>query len=234
MRILLVEDEAPLRETLAARLKREGFAVDTASDGEEALFHGKEIPFDIAVVDLGLPKLSGMDVVKGLRDAGQKFPILILTARSSWQDKVEGLKHGADDYLVKPFHVEELLARINALLRRAAGWSKPSLECGPVKLDLAAQKVTINDSPTDLTSYEYKVLQYLFLHPSAVVTKTELSEHLYEEDTERDSNVIEVFVGRLRRKLDPDGSLNPIETLRGRGYRLNLPEAEANEGSHGE
>jgi two-component system response regulator PhoP len=220
MRILLVEDEAPLRETLAARLKREGFAVDTASDGEEALFHGKEIPFDIAVVDLGLPKVSGMDVVKGLRDAGQKYPILILTARSSWQDKVEGLKYGADDYLVKPFHVEELLARINALLRRAAGWSKPSLECGPVKLDLSAQKVTINDAPTDLTSYEYKVLEYLMLHAG------DLTEHIYQQDFDRDSNVLEVFVGRLRKKLDPEGILKPIETVRGRGYRFAIPRNE--------
>src|SRR5574343_525818 len=158
MRILLVEDEAPLRETLAARLKREGFAVDTASDGEEALFHGREVPFDLAVVDLGLPKLSGMDVVRGLRDAGQKFPILILTARSSWQDKVEGLKYGADDYLVKPFHVEELLARINALMRRATGWSKPQLECGPVVLDTTAQTVTVAGTSVELTTYEYKVL----------------------------------------------------------------------------
>ena len=220
MRVLLVEDEAPLRETLAARLKREGFAVDTAGDGEEGLYHGREVPFDIAVIDLGLPKMSGMDLVKALRAEGQKFPILILTARSSWQDKVEGLKSGADDYLVKPFHVEELLARLNALLRRAAGWSKPSLDCGPVKLDLSAQTVTVNGVGVDLTSYEYKVLEYLMMHAGELVSKADLTEHIYQQDFDRDSNVLEVFIGRLRKKLDPDGALKPIETVRGRGYRF--------------
>ncbi|KFL37111.1 response regulator transcription factor [Arenimonas donghaensis] len=226
MRVLLVEDEAPLRETLAARLKREGFAVDTAGDGEEGLYHGREVPFDIAVIDLGLPKMSGMDLVKALREAGQKFPILILTARSSWQDKVEGLKSGADDYLVKPFHVEELLARMNALLRRAAGWSKPSLDCGPVRLDLSAQTVSVNGSGVDLTSYEYKVLEYLMLHAGELVSKADLTEHIYQQDFDRDSNVLEVFIGRLRKKLDPDGEIKPIETVRGRGYRFAIPRDE--------
>ncbi len=226
MRVLLVEDEAPLRETLAARLKREGFAVDTAGDGEEGLYHGREVPFDIAVIDLGLPKMSGMDLVKALRAEGQKFPILILTARSSWQDKVEGLKSGADDYLVKPFHVEELLARLNALLRRAAGWSKPSLDCGPVKLDLSAQTVTVNGMGVDLTSYEYKVLEYLMLHAGELVSKADLTEHIYQQDFDRDSNVLEVFIGRLRKKLDPEGELKPIETVRGRGYRFAIPRNE--------
>ena len=226
MRVLLVEDEAPLRETLAARLKREGFAVDTAGDGEEGLYHGKEVPFDIAVIDLGLPKMSGMDLVKALREAGQKFPILILTARSSWQDKVEGLKSGADDYLVKPFHVEELLARMNALLRRAAGWSKPTLDCGPVKLDLSAQAVSVNGAGVDLTSYEYKVLEYLMLHAGELVSKADLTEHIYQQDFDRDSNVLEVFIGRLRKKLDADGELKPIETVRGRGYRFAIPRTD--------
>jgi len=226
MRVLLVEDEAPLRETLAARLKREGFAVDTAGDGEEGLYHGREVPFDIAVIDLGLPKMSGMDLVKALRAEGQKFPILILTARSSWQDKVEGLKSGADDYLVKPFHVEELLARLNALLRRAAGWSKPSLDCGPVKLDLSAQTVTVNGTGVDLTSYEYKVLEYLMLHAGELVSKADLTEHIYQQDFDRDSNVLEVFIGRLRKKLDPEGEIKPIETVRGRGYRFAIPRDE--------
>lgn len=226
MRVLLVEDEAPLRETLAARLKREGFAVDTAADGEEGLYHGREVPFDIAVIDLGLPKMSGMDLVKALRAEGQKFPILILTARSSWQDKVEGLKSGADDYLVKPFHVEELLARLNALLRRAAGWSKPSLDCGPVKLDLSAQTVTVNGTGVDLTSYEYKVLEYLMLHAGELVSKADLTEHIYQQDFDRDSNVLEVFIGRLRKKLDPEGEIKPIETVRGRGYRFAIPRDE--------
>ncbi len=226
MRVLLVEDEAPLRETLAARLKREGFAVDTAADGEEGLYQGREFPFDIAIVDLGLPKLSGMDLVRSLRESGKKYPILILTARSSWQDKVEGLKSGADDYLTKPFHVEELLARINALMRRAAGWSKPSLECGPIVLDLAAQTVAVNAMPVDLTSYEYKVLEYLMMHAGDLVSKADLTEHIYQQDFDRDSNVLEVFIGRLRKKLDPNGDIKPIETVRGRGYRFAIPRTE--------
>ena len=226
MRILLVEDEAPLRETLAARLKRDGYAVDSASNGEEGLYLGREVPFDVALIDLGLPKMSGMELVKMLRDEQKRFPILILTARSSWQDKVDGLKAGADDYLVKPFHVEELLARLNALMRRAAGWSKPTLECGPIKLDLAAQTVSVNDQPVDLTSYEYKVLEYLMLHAGELVSKADLTEHIYQQDFDRDSNVLEVFIGRLRKKLDPEGALKPIETVRGRGYRFAIPRNE--------
>ena len=226
MRILLVEDEAPLRETLAARLKREGYAVDAASDGEEGIYLGREVPFDVGIIDLGLPKMSGMDLVRLLRTEGKKFPILILTARASWQDKVEGLKAGADDYLVKPFHVEELLARLNALLRRAAGWSKPSLDCGPISLDLAAQTVSVEGAGVDLTSYEYKVLEYLMLHAGELVSKADLTEHIYQQDFDRDSNVLEVFIGRLRKKLDPEGTLKPIETVRGRGYRFAIPRNE--------
>lgn len=226
MRILLVEDEAPLRETLAARLKREGYAVDAASDGEEGIYLGREVPFDVGIIDLGLPRMSGMDLVRLLRSEGKKFPILILTARSSWQDKVEGLKSGADDYLVKPFHVEELLARLNALLRRATGWSKPTLDCGPITLDLAAQTVTVEGVSVDLTSYEYKVLEYLMLHAGELVSKADLTEHIYQQDFDRDSNVLEVFIGRLRKKLDPEGTLKPIETVRGRGYRFAIPRTE--------
>ncbi|WP_313919261.1 response regulator transcription factor [Tahibacter sp.] len=226
MRVLLVEDEAPLRETLAARLKREGYAVDCASDGDEGLYLGREMPFDVAVIDLGLPKRPGMELVKALRDDGQRYPILILTARSSWQDKVEGLKAGADDYLVKPFHVEELLARLNALVRRATGWTKPILECGPVQLDTTAQSITVDSKPVDLTSYEYKVLEYLMLHAGELVSKADLTEHIYQQDFDRDSNVLEVFIGRLRRKLDPDGLLKPIETVRGRGYRFAIPRSD--------
>jgi two-component system response regulator PhoP len=226
MRVLLVEDEAPLRETLAARLKREGYAVDCAADGDEGLYLGREMPFDVAVIDLGLPKRPGMDLVKALRDEGQRYPILILTARSSWQDKVEGLKAGADDYLVKPFHVEELLARLNALVRRATGWTKPVLECGPVQLDTTAQSITVDSKPVDLTSYEYKVLEYLMLHAGELVSKADLTEHIYQQDFDRDSNVLEVFIGRLRRKLDPDGLLKPIETVRGRGYRFAIPRSD--------
>jgi len=226
MRVLLVEDEAPLRETLAARLKREGFAVDTAADGEEGLYLGREVPFDVAIIDLGLPKMSGMELIQELRAVGQRFPILILTARTSWQDKVTGFKHGADDYLVKPFHVEELLARLNALVRRASGWTKPTLECGPIVLDTTAQTVKVANAPADLTSYEYKVLEYLMLHAGELVSKADLTEHIYQQDFDRDSNVLEVFIGRLRRKLDPDNSLKPIETVRGRGYRFAIPRSE--------
>jgi len=223
MRILLVEDEAPLRETLKARLMRDGFAVEAAPDGEEGLFLGREIPFDAAIIDLGLPKMSGMDLIKQLRAENRHYPILILTARGSWQDKVEGLKTGADDYLVKPFHIEELLARLNALVRRSAGWSKPTLQCGPIELDLSAQKVGLNGADVEVTSYEYKVLEYLMLHAGELVSKADLTEHIYAQDYDRDSNVIEVFIGRLRKKIDPEGTLNPIETLRGRGYRFSVP-----------
>jgi len=223
MRILLVEDEAPLRETLAARLKREGYAVDAACDGEDGLYLGREVPFDVGIIDLGLPKMSGMELIRALREAGRTFPILILTARSSWQDKVDGLQQGADDYLIKPFHVEELLARINALVRRASGWSKSVLECGPILLDLIAQTVNVDTQPVDLTSYEYKVLEYLMVHAGELVSKSDLTEHIYQQDFDRDSNVLEVFIGRLRKKLDPDGTLKPIETVRGRGYRFSIP-----------
>jgi len=227
MRILLVEDEAPLRETLAARLKREGFAVDVAKDGEEGLYMGREVPFDLGIIDLGLPKLPGMDLIRTLRAEGRTFPILVLTARSSWQDKVDGLQQGADDYLVKPFHVEELLARITALVRRAAGWSKPVLECGPILLDLTAQTVSVDGQEVELTSYEYKVLEYLMVHAGELVSKGDLTEHIYQQDFDRDSNVLEVFIGRLRKKLDPDGVLKPIETVRGRGYRFAIARNQA-------
>jgi two-component system response regulator PhoP len=227
MRLLLIEDEASLRESLAARLAKEGFAVDAAADGAEGHFLGLENPIDLAIVDLGLPKLDGIEVIKRWRAAGRRFPVLILTARSRWEEKVDGLGTGADDYLVKPFHVEELLARINALLRRAAGWSQPVLRCGPVELDTRGQQVKVDGSAIELTTFEYKVLQYLMLHAGEVVSKTDLTEHLYDQDFDRDSNVIEVFVGRLRRKLDPQGAMAPIETLRGRGYRLTLPRSDA-------
>lgn len=222
MRILIIEDETQLREQLRDRLKHEGHLVDTAADGEEGVYAGNEYPIDIAIVDIGLPKLSGIEVIKRLRAAGKRYPVLILTARGRWQDKVEGLEAGADDYLVKPFEVEELLARLRALVRRAAGWTKATLQCGPVLLDTTAQSVRVDGQPVELTTYEYKVLEHLMLHSGEVVSKTDLTEHLYEQDFDRDSNTIEVFVGRLRRKLDPDNTLNPIETVRGRGYRFAL------------
>jgi two-component system response regulator PhoP len=225
--ILLIEDEQALRESLAQQLKGAGFTVDSASDGEEGLYQGKEFVFDIAIVDLGLPKLPGIEVIKRLRAAGKSFPILILTARDRWQDKVAGLQAGADDYVAKPFHFEELLARVQALLRRSGGWAQPVLRCGPIALDPRSQQVTVNEQPIELTSFEYRILEQLMLRAGEVLSKSDITESLYEQDFDRDSNTIEVFVGRLRRKLDPDNVIKPIETLRGRGYRLSLPRATA-------
>lgn len=220
MRILLIEDEPMLRQQLVERLKAKDYIVQSAADGKEGLFLGKEYPLDLAIIDLGLPKMSGLEVIKSLRRNGKKYPILILTARGQWQDKVNGLEAGADDYLVKPFHVEELFARLSALIRRAGGWSDSQLKAGPLMLDLRSQEVTINGNLVDLTAYEYKVLEYLMLHPRQIISKITLTEHLYEQDFDRDSNVIEVFVARLRKKLDPNDEYHLIETLRGRGYRF--------------
>ena len=222
MRVLLVEDDPRLVETLGSHLRAAGYAVDVSLDGIEGLYVGEEFPVDLAIIDLGLPQLPGLEVIRKLRSRGRDFPILVLTARSEWQDKVAGLEAGADDYVTKPFQMEELMARINALMRRAGGHARPTVELGPITVDLTAQRVYLDGEEVDLTTYEYKVLNYLVMHPDEVVSKTVLSEHIYEEDADRDSNVIEVFIGRLRRKLDPDGTLNPIETLRGRGYRLAL------------
>ncbi|MGD8567075.1 MAG: response regulator transcription factor [Gammaproteobacteria bacterium] len=222
MRVLVVEDETALRNQLMERLKEEGYAVDVAADGDEGLYIGREYPIDVAVIDLGLPGISGIELIKRLRNEDKTFPILILTARSRWQDKVEGLEAGGDDYLVKPFHVEELLARLKALMRRAAGWTQSEITCGPVTLNQSSQQVTVNSEPLELTAFEYKVLEYLMLHSGEVVSKATLTDHIYDQDFDRDSNVIEVFVGRLRKKLDPDDTLKPIETLRGRGYRFAL------------
>lgn len=230
MRVLVVEDETALREQLVTQLRQHGYAVDAAADGHEGLFAGSEYACDIAIIDLGLPMLSGMELIQRLRDQGRDFPILILTARGRWEDKVEGLAAGADDYLVKPFHIEELLARLNALLRRARGWSRAQIRCGPLLLDTRSQQVSIDGAAVALTAFEYKALEYLVLHAGQVVSKTELTEHLYDEDGDHDSNVIEVFIGRLRRKLDPEQRLQPIETLRGRGYRFALPTEQAGDG----
>jgi two-component system response regulator PhoP len=222
MRLLVVEDEPTLRGQLQSALRDAGYAIDTAADGEEALHLGKVNPYDLVVLDLGLPKRDGVEVLRAWRAAGRRFPVLILTARGRWQDKVEGLDAGADDYLVKPFQMEELLARTKALLRRAVGLAQPVIRCGPIALDTARQSVTLNGATLELTGYEYRLVEYLILHAGKVVSKTELTEHIYDQDFDRDSNVIEVFVGRLRRKLDPDNRLTPIETLRGRGYRFTL------------
>src|SRR5246500_862237 len=222
MRVLLVEDEAGLGDTLKGRLVEAGFTVDVAQDGEEGVFAGLEYPLDVAIIDLGLPSLPGLEVIRRLRAARKTYPILILTARDNWQDKVEGLQAGADDYVPKPFHFEEVLARLQALLRRAGGWASPQLNCGAVVLDTRAQTVKVGDAPVELTTFEYRILEHLMLRAGEVISKGELTERLYDQDFERDSNVIEVLVGRLRRKLDPQDALKPIETLRGRGYRFAL------------
>lgn len=223
MRVLVIEDEARLCAQLGDALHRAGFAVDATGSGEEGLFLGLEYPVDLAVVDLGLPDLPGLRVIQRWRDAGRDLPVLILTARDRWQDKVAGLEAGADDYLAKPFHMEELLARLRALARRRGGWASARLELGPVSVDTGEQRVTVEGRAVALTAFEYRLLEHLALHCGQVLSKTELSEHLYDEDADTDSNVLEVLVARLRRKLDPQGRLQPIETLRGRGYRLRLP-----------
>ncbi|HTT09042.1 MAG TPA: response regulator transcription factor [Gammaproteobacteria bacterium] len=223
MRVLLIEDEAPLREQITAHLRAQGYAVDAAPNGNDGCFMGTEYPVDVAIVDIGLPDITGVEVIRRWRKADRRFPVLILTARSRWQDKVEGLEIGADDYLVKPFEFEELTARLRALVRRAAGWTESALTCGPLVLNTGAQQLRVNGASVELTAFEYKIIEYLMLHAGEVVSKTTLAEHVYEEDTDRDSNVLEVIIGRLRKKIDPDKSLNPIETLRGRGYLLRLP-----------
>lgn len=223
MRILVVEDEPALRDQIQTLLASNHYACDTASDGREGLFQGREINYDLAIIDLGLPHLDGVSLIRQLREAGQKYPILILTARVAWQDKVGGLEAGADDYLTKPFHPEELRARINALLRRASGHAAPVLHYGPLAIDTSARRVSLQGSEVELTSYEYNTLAYLALNAGKTISKTELTEHLYAQDFDRDSNVIEVFIGRLRKKLDSAGELNLITTLRGMGYRFNPP-----------
>ena len=220
MRLLLVEDDPNLSRSLAAQLEQAGYSVEKSTDGREGLYYAREYPVDLAIVDLGLPSMSGVELIKQLRADGKEYPILVLTARDRWQVKVEALKLGADDYVVKPFNVEELLARVDALLRRAGGWAQSELVCGPITLDTRTQEVKVNAAKLELTSFEYKLLEYLMLHAGEVLSKTQITEALYSEDFERDSNVIEVFIGRLRRKLDPENSYKPIETLRGRGYRL--------------
>jgi two-component system response regulator PhoP len=220
MRILLIEDEPHLRAQVGDTLRQRGYAVDVSGEGDEGLYMGREYPVDLAIVDLGLPGLDGIEIIRRWRSAGLAFPILILTARGQWQDKVEGLEAGGDDYLAKPFHMQELLARVRALVRRAGQWTTSVLTCGALQVDTASQEVLMAGTAVRLTAYEYRLLEYLMLHAGRVVSKTELTEHCYDEGSDRDSNVLEVLVGRLRRKLDPNGERKPIETLRGRGYRL--------------
>jgi two-component system response regulator PhoP len=222
LHILIIEDEPHLRRQLVDGLTRESWVVRGTGDGPEGLYLASEFSFDAAVVDLGLPGLSGLEIIRRLRAQGCLLPILILTARDRWQDKVEGLEAGADDYLVKPFHAEELLARLRALLRRSAGAASRALRIGPLHLDLNAERVWMDETPVELTAYEYRLLELLATSGGKVLSKQALADRLYAHDDDRESNVIEVLVGRLRRKLDPRGELRPIETLRGRGYRLSL------------
>jgi two-component system response regulator PhoP len=222
MRLLLIEDDAVLRLGLKRQLEADGYRVDMAADGEDGLFQAREYPLDLAIVDLGLPKVNGLTVVQTLRAEGRTLPILILTARGSWQDKVQGLEAGADDYLVKPFEYPELAARVKALLRRSLKATSDVLKLGALSIDFSAQTARLNEMLLELTTFEYRVLEYLVRERARVVSKQELSDYLYPHDEDRDSNVLEVLVGRLRRKLDPEGTLVPIETLRGRGYRFVL------------
>ncbi|MDB3935422.1 response regulator transcription factor [Granulosicoccus sp.] len=222
MRALVVEDEPTLREQLVSTLREQGFAIDQAEDGEEGLYLAQNMPIDLAIVDLGLPGKDGLALIQEVRKKKLQYPVLILTARDTWQDKVDGLEAGADDYLTKPFHMEELMARVRALLRRTGGWSDSVMTFDRLSIDTRAQQVKVDDSVVELTAYEYRVLSYLATNGGKVISKSTLLDHLYDEDTDRDPNILEVFIRRLRQKLDVDKTLNPIETLRGRGYRLAL------------
>ena len=223
MRILVVEDDRDLNAQLAAAFREAGYVVDAAFDGEEGHFLGDTEPYDAVVLDIGLPRMDGLSVLENWRREGRRMPVLILTARDRWSDKVQGIDAGADDYVAKPFHIEEVLARIRALVRRAAGHASNELVCGPVRLDLRAGRVSVRGNPVKLTAHEYKVLEYLMHHADKVVSRTELTEHLYDQDFDRDSNTIEVFVGRLRKKLGSD----LIQTVRGLGYSLSEPSSDA-------
>ncbi len=219
MRVLVVEDDADLNRQLVAALKEAGYTVDSAKDGEEGHFLGDTEPNDTVVHDIGLPIIDGISVLEKWRRDGRKMPVLILTARDRWSDKVQGIDAGADDYVAKPFHIEEVLARVRALVRRAAGHATNEIECGPVRLDTKSGRVTVDGNAVKLTSHEFKVLEYLMPHRDRVVSRTELIEHLYDQDFDRDSNTIEVFIGRLRKKVEGD----LIETVRGLGYRIVEP-----------
>ena len=216
MRLLVVEDDPDLNRQIVTALEEAGYAVDRAMDGEEGHFLGDTEPYDAIVLDIGLPKMDGISVLEQWRRDGKTTPVLILTARDRWSDKVQGFDAGADDYVAKPFHMEEILARLRALLRRASGHASSELLCGPVRLDTRSGRVTVDGSAIKLTSHEYRLLAYLMHHQGRVVSRTELVEHLYDQDFDRDSNTIEVFVGRLRRKLGAE----IIQTVRGLGYLL--------------
>jgi two-component system OmpR family response regulator len=221
MRILVVEDDPDLNRQLVQALTDAGYAIDKAFDGEEGHFLGETEPYDAVILDLGLPKLDGVSVLEKWRRAGRKMPVLILTARDRWSDKVAGFDAGADDYVAKPFHMEEVLARIRALVRRSAGHATSEIACGPLQLDTKSARVTVNGTAIKLTSLEFRLLAYLMMHKGKVISRTELVEHLYDQDFDRDSNTIEVFVGRLRKKLGVD----VLHTIRGMGYCVQEPEA---------
>ena len=220
MRLLVVEDDPDLRRQLTAALEDAGYAVDAAKDGEEGHFLGDTEPYDAVVLDLGLPVLDGVSVLEKWRRAGRKMPVLILTARDRWSDKVAGFDAGADDYVAKPFHMEEVLARLRALLRRAAGHASSEISVGAVMLDTKSSRVSVDGMPVKLTSLEFRLLSYLMHHKGKVVSRTELVEHLYDQDFDRDSNTVEVFVGRLRKKLGVD----VLHTIRGMGYTVTEPD----------
>jgi two-component system, OmpR family, response regulator len=223
VRALVVEDDKDLNRQLSAALSDAGFAVDTAADGEEGYFLGDTEPYDIVILDIGLPKIDGISVLEQWRRSDRKMPVILLTARDRWSDKVAGMDAGADDYLAKPFHMEELLARVRAQVRRASGHAKAEIECGPIRLDTKSARVTCEGAPVKLTSHEFRLLAYLMHHNGRVVSRTELVEHLYDQDFDRDSNTIEVFIGRLRKKIPGD----VIQTVRGLGYRMSQGPDEA-------
>ncbi|MBK8770953.1 MAG: response regulator transcription factor [Rhizobiales bacterium] len=219
MRVLVVEDDADLNRQISTALTDAGYVVDKAHDGEEGHYLGDTAPYDAVILDLGLPVLDGVSVLEKWRRAGRKMPVLILTARDRWSDKVAGFDAGADDYVTKPFHMEEILARVRALVRRSAGQASSELTCGPVSLDTKGARVLVNGLAVKLTSLEYRLLEYLMMHMGKVVSRTELVEHLYDQDFDRDSNTVEVFVGRLRKKLGVD----VLHTIRGMGYCVQPP-----------
>ena len=223
MRLLVVEDDPDINRQLVTALQDSGYVVDAASDGEEGHYLGESEPYDAVVLDLGLPILDGVSVLEKWRRAGKKMPVLILTARDRWSDKVAGFDAGADDYVAKPFHMEEVLARVRALLRRSAGHATSELTCGPVSLDTKSARVIVNGMAVKLTSLEFRLLAYLMHHKGKVVSRTELVEHLYDQDFDRDSNTVEVFVGRLRKKLGVD----VLHTIRGMGYCVTEPDNAA-------
>lgn len=233
MRILVIEDEPGVRNGLREHLVQQEFTVVPAADGKEGLFWASELDFDAAIVDLGLPDISGLEVIRQLRQRRTGFPILVLTARDRWQDKVEGLEAGADDYVSKPFRFEEVLARLRALVRRASGWTSPELAAGPIVLNVRQKTLRVAGNPVDLTNFEYRLLEHLMLHAGCAVSKDELAERLYDEEIERSSNIIEVYMTRLRKKLDPRGEFKPFKTFQGRGYVFDIPASSQQPGAEG-